>query len=94
MYRSVHIYGASMDLTRHESCVHLRFSDGPPSCDMCDGGVMDMCNSVAEAPFSLNSQEIGLVGVGIIDSFGDLVPPRSLDSQRDGAMGWYKREGE
>ena len=34
------------------------------------------------------------MGVGLVDSFGDLVPPRSLDAERDGMMGWCKREGE
>ena len=42
----------------------------------------------------LVSQEIGLVGIGLVDSFGDLVPPRAMDAERDGAMGWYKREGK
>ena len=34
------------------------------------------------------------MGVCVVDSFGDLVPPRALDADRDGAVGWYQREGE
>ena len=41
-----------------------------------------------------NAQEIGLIGIGLVDSFGDLVPPRELNASRDGALGIYKREGE
>jgi hypothetical protein len=29
----------------------------------------------------------------MLDTFGDLIPPRELDAQRDGAMGWFSREG-
>ena len=38
-------------------------------------------------------QDIGLLGVLAIDSFGDLVPPRQLDAIRDGAVGWMSRKG-
>jgi ribosomal protein S18 acetylase RimI-like enzyme len=34
----------------------------------------------------------GILGVANVDTFGDLIPPRSLDPFRDGAFGWVKRE--
>jgi hypothetical protein len=36
----------------------------------------------------------GIVGVGQVDTFGDIIPPRTLSAQRDGAFGWVQREGE
>jgi GNAT superfamily N-acetyltransferase len=36
----------------------------------------------------------GILGVAQLDSFGDVVPPKALNAQRDGAIGWIKREGE
>ncbi|GIL66856.1 hypothetical protein Vafri_20238 [Volvox africanus] len=41
----------------------------------------------------VSAQSVGLVGVAAVDSFGDLVPPRELNWQTDGRMGWYRREG-
>ncbi|KAG2441869.1 hypothetical protein HXX76_003477 [Chlamydomonas incerta] len=39
------------------------------------------------------AESVGLVGVAAVDSFCDLVPPREMDPGRDGAFGWYRREG-
>mmetsp|Transcript_10707 Transcript_10707/g.26409 ORF Transcript_10707/g.26409 Transcript_10707/m.26409 type:complete len:387 (-) Transcript_10707:246-1406(-) len=39
------------------------------------------------------AEQARVVGVANLDSFGDLVPPRSLDAWRDGAVGFYKRDG-
>ncbi|GAX76492.1 hypothetical protein CEUSTIGMA_g3937.t1 [Chlamydomonas eustigma] len=41
----------------------------------------------------VGAQEVHLVGSCFVDSFGDLIPARSMDANRDGAVGWYKREG-
>uniref|UniRef100_A0A383W7M9 N-acetyltransferase domain-containing protein n=1 Tax=Tetradesmus obliquus TaxID=3088 RepID=A0A383W7M9_TETOB len=38
-------------------------------------------------------QDLGIVGVAQVDSFGDIIPPRTLNASRDGAVGWVKREG-
>jgi hypothetical protein len=39
-------------------------------------------------------EERGLLGAAQLDSFGDVVPPKTLNAQRDGAIGWIRREGE
>ena len=33
------------------------------------------------------------MGAAVVDSFGDVIPPKSLDPGRDGAFGWFKRAG-
>lgn len=38
-------------------------------------------------------QHVGLVGAVTLDTFGDLIPPKTLHPGRDGAFGWIKREG-
>lgn len=35
----------------------------------------------------------GIVGVAQVDTFGDIIPPRTLSPQRDGAFGWVPRQG-
>lgn len=35
----------------------------------------------------------GIVGVAQLDTFGDIIPPRTLSPQRDGAFGWVPRQG-
>jgi len=36
----------------------------------------------------------GIVRVAQVDTFGDIIPPRTLSPKRDGAFGWLPREGE
>ncbi len=37
--------------------------------------------------------DAGLLGAAICDTFGNLIPPRTLDPVRDGAFGWIQRQG-
>jgi len=56
--------------------------------------ILEMMLSGHPGPgLGIGAEEVCLVGSCFVDSFGDLVPPRSLDASRDGAMGWYNREG-
>uniref|UniRef100_A0A6S8HWL5 N-acetyltransferase domain-containing protein n=2 Tax=Dunaliella tertiolecta TaxID=3047 RepID=A0A6S8HWL5_DUNTE len=50
----------------------------PPAARGGMGQCAESCNSVA---------------VANLDSFGDLIPPKTLSPSRDGAFGWYKRPG-
>lgn len=36
---------------------------------------------------------LGILGVAQLDSFADVIPPRTLNAARDGAIGWVKRDG-
>ncbi|KAG2451682.1 hypothetical protein HYH02_003462 [Chlamydomonas schloesseri] len=45
------------------------------------------------ASLGVTAESVGLVGVAAVDSFCDLVPARELDPRRDGAFGWYRRDG-
>eukprot|EP00879_Flechtneria_rotunda_P015472 GHRR01016180.1.p1 GENE.GHRR01016180.1~~GHRR01016180.1.p1 ORF type:complete len:339 (+),score=80.31 GHRR01016180.1:166-1182(+) len=38
-------------------------------------------------------EQAGIIGVAQVDSFGDIIPPKTLSATRDGAFGWIKREG-
>lgn len=52
-----------------------------------------LLTDAARRGYGIRAWEAGVIGTATMDTFGDAIPPRTLDAERDGAVGWLRRAG-